>query len=76
MDGGTGNPEVLKVMMLYSISSISSSFLAALVKIVAGFFGEGWYADVECLHLEGDDMLVRGSAESRDVEAVAGSKHL
>jgi len=54
------DPEVLKVrddMTSYSISSISSSFLAALVGIMASFFGEGWYADVEHLHLEGDDVL-------------------
>lgn len=73
MDGGTGDPEVLNVrddMTSYSISSISSSFLAALVKIVAGFFGEGWYADVERLRLEGDDVL-GGGVDGRDTKGMS-----
>jgi hypothetical protein len=73
MDGGTGDPEVLKVrvdIMSYSISSISSSFLAALVKIMAGFFGESWFADVERLRLEGDDVL-GGGVDGRDTEGMS-----
>ena len=43
MDGRTGDPEVLKVHDDMTSYSISSSFLAVLVKIVASFFGDGWY---------------------------------